>query len=730
MKKIFTFAILLLSGATLLYAQNKIDINGQRQLLEYKTQQYLNATDNQALIKTKAIDGQTPTLVLIDLNDDASIQELEEKGAVIVSQRGDLVMVQMPIASIEEFAKLQSVKSMSFGGELTTKLDSARIVTQFDQAHSGTGLSQAYNGTGVVVGLMDTGLDPNHYAFKHPDTKVSRVQRLWQFNSLGLSKTCDTATAISSFTSDDRTSTHGTHVLGIMAGAPLGSSIYYGLATHADIAISAGTLTNNNVLTGAEKIIEYAKSVEKPAVVNLSVGGNSGAHDGTSATNRYLAELGKDAIICISAGNEGMLPIALRKSFTSNDNNIKSFITSVSNGTYSGGTSFWSNDDTPFTFTAFIYDLTTNEIKYSLPEISSSTSGQYTSGVGSIKYGSSVDHSSEFDKAFSGYVRAASNVSTDNNRYYVDLVYELTTVSSNTGNLVLGFQITGSDGKSVYGYCDGYTTQFTSNNIEGFDAGTTNGTINDLVCGDNVFAIGAYSTRNSVMVNGGESYIPELDLYPKPAGDILKFSSYGTLSDGRNLPHVCAPGLLTSTFSTPYMQYTGAGYTTRYQSFNKAYYWGPMAGTSQASPFAAGTIALWLQAKPDMTFEEILDVIEATSLKDAYVTNSATPVQWGAGKIDPIAGLKYIIQKNAGVDDVTYDTNTPMLITTNGTNYEIYLAGADSFDVTIYNMAGQPVVSTTATDNRAVIDTDNLPKGIYIISAQGSNGRYTQRIAF
>lgn len=178
------------------------------------------------------------------------------------------------------------------------------------------------------------------------------------------------------------------------------------------------------------------------------------------------------------------------------------------------------------------------------------------------------------------------------------------------------------------------------------------------------------------------------------------------------------------------MQYTGAGYTTRYQSFNKAYYWGPMAGTSQASPFAAGTIALWLQAKPDMTFEDVLDVIEATSLKDTYVTNSATPVQWGTGKIDPIAGLKYIIQKNAGVDDVTYDTNTPMLITMNGATYEVYLAGADSFDVTIYNMAGQPVVSTTATDNRAVIDTDNLPKGIYIISVQGSNGRYTQRIAF
>lgn len=723
---------MLIAGSLSLSAQSKIDYNGQRELLNLKMQQHLVASGHQ--LEIKSVDENAKMLVLVDLVDGETVSELEEKGAVVVKQRGNLVLAEMPIFQIEEMSELESVKKLSFGETLTTKLDSARIVTGFADAHNGVDLDQAYNGTGVVVGLMDAGVDPNHIAFKDVNTNENRVRRFWNYGSVGLSGTYDTADEIAAFTTDNRKESHGTHVLGIMAGGYKGNKTYYGLATHADIAVSAGTLTTNNVLAGAENVIEYAKSEGKPAVVNLSVGSNSGAHDGKSAVGRYLASLGEDAIVCISAGNEGTMPISLRKTFSTDDNEIKSFLKdNYVSGTFYGTTTFWSNDETPFTFTAFVYDLTNDKVTYSLPAISETSSGKYIT-VGSLSYGTGVTYkSAEFDKAFTGYFGVMADVSTDNNRYMVSLTYDLRKASANTGNLVLGFKIEGADGNSVYGYCDGAYTEFSSYDEEGWDAGTTNGTINELVCGENVLAVGAYATRNSIkLANGQETYYPSLEIFPKPSGGILNFTSYGTLVDGRNLPHVCAPGMLISAYSTPYVQYNSLGqtaYTTRYTSFNKSYYWGPMVGTSQASPFAAGTIALWLQADTTLTIDDVIKVIEETSIKDDFVNNATYKEQWGAGKLNVMGGLKYVLaQKNiSGVAAVATEDDK-MLVEANGGSLKVFVAGESAIAVAVYNMSGQIVRTVSVDANEVTVDVNNLPKGVYLIQAQGAKGRYSTRM--
>ena len=55
--------------------------------------------------------------------------------------------------------------------------------------------------------------------------------------------------------------------------------------------------------------------------------------------------------------------------------------------------------------------------------------------------------------------------------------------------------------------------------------------------------------------------------------------------------------------------------TDRVQHNGKTYYYTAQSGTSMAAPVVAGTIALWLQAKPDLTPEEVLDVIAHTSTR-------------------------------------------------------------------------------------------------------------------
>lgn len=100
---------------------------------------------------------------------------------------------------------------------------------------------------------------------------------------------------------------------------------FYGGATESDIVIGAGNLYDPNILMAVEKCIEYAESVNKPVVVNLSIGTNIGPHDGKDQTSRALEELGKRGIICIASGNEGADPTTIAKWLTAEDNTVGSF---------------------------------------------------------------------------------------------------------------------------------------------------------------------------------------------------------------------------------------------------------------------------------------------------------------------------------------------------------------------------------------------------------------------
>ena len=68
-----------------------------------------------------------------------------------------------------------------------------------------------------------------------------------------------------------------------------------------------------------------------------------------------------------------------------------------------------------------------------------------------------------------------------------------------------------------------------------------------------------------------------------------------------------------------------------------------------ASPFVAGTIALWLQADPKLTVADIKEVFRNTNVYPEAVLalpeDDEKRLRWGGGMIQPLAGLKYIIEK-------------------------------------------------------------------------------------
>ncbi len=107
---------------------------------------------------------------------------------------------------------------------------------------------------------------------------------------------------------------HGTHVAGIAAGNGSqkgnchGAGRYVGVAPGADLIIVRTTLQDTENLQGVQHVFEQAAALGKPAVVNLSLGSNTGPHDGTEALDVALDQMLAGTtrrMLVIAAGNEG-----------------------------------------------------------------------------------------------------------------------------------------------------------------------------------------------------------------------------------------------------------------------------------------------------------------------------------------------------------------------------------------------------------------------------------------
>lgn len=739
MKK-FYLSVMLLCGCVLLNGQNKIDFKSQSLLRQYEIQKRSGVDSRMREYGHKmvqqTVDGEEYITAIVSLSNGASVEELVSDGVEILDERGDMAIVSVPVSQVTDFSKKKAVKNLSFGGQMLPKLDKARTASYVSRVHSGFGLGgNKYDGTGVITGLMDTGLDPNHITFYNTDGTESRVKRVWKITgSNSRVTTYDSESEIAGFTTDYSSETHGTHVAGIMAGAYQSENSYYGVATNADIAISCGDTYEANMTLGVSKIVDYAKSEGKPAVVNMSLGMNIGAHDGTDNVSQYISRLGEEAIICVSAGNEGDMPIVLTKTFTATDKQIKSFLVETySVGTVVGGVDIWSTDDTPISVTPVIYDIANDSILYSMPTTSSSTDGKFTYVSNGSQQSSGDLKDANFDKAFTGYMGYASGVDPANNRYQVYFDYYLFASNENSdGRYVVGVVIEGSEGQRVDAYCDGIYTQFSSYKVDGWSEGITDGTINTLACAKNVVAVGSYNTRNYFTYLDGNKYgNPGLTI-----GGISPFSSYATLPDGRQLPHIVAPGcLIVSAISTPYVKrqtlvggMSETSVVAAVSTDSRNHYWDAMQGTSMSSPYVAGTIALWLQADPSLTVEDVRNIAMETAIQDSHVTNSENRVQWGAGKINALDGIKKVISLS-GVELVEMNGGSRFIVApVSDDAFQVHVAGETLMDVSLYNMSGQPVLHKSISGDTADIDVSGVAKGVYLVMVKCTSGNYSTRL--
>lgn len=227
-------------------------------------------------------------------------------------------------------------------------LDDASAWTRAAAVRADYGLS----GRGVLIGLIDTGVDIRHRDLRTA-TGSTRVRWFVDFsrpparrhpaleNELGCS--ADTAPCaifsaedLDALLSNQRTRDepsdefgHGTHVASLAAGNGLSHSPprYVGVAPEAELIVarvsnaSGSGILDADVLRAARFVFERAAELSAPAVLNVSLGSDFGAHDGSSALESALSSfVGPGApgrAIVVAAGNSGALYAPLEASAAS-----------------------------------------------------------------------------------------------------------------------------------------------------------------------------------------------------------------------------------------------------------------------------------------------------------------------------------------------------------------------------------------------------------------------------
>lgn len=694
----------------------------------------------------------------VTLNAGHTATELPES-VEIQSERGDIVLAQFSREALADLEACPAVKSISLEKPVAVKLNRARALSGIDKIHSGEGLPQAYTGRGVLCGIVDGGFDPNHVNFLKEDGS-SRIANFTYFRptqSGSVNPETYDADYMPVIDTESSETYHGTHTLGIMAGGYKGevtagvlfenkfngvmtstvetqANPYYGVATDAELSVACGASTDYLVAQGIDAILNYAwwrqQQLGKPSpvVLNMSMGSNVGPHDGSAMLSRYIdteVERAMPTLIpVISSGNEGDLPITLHKTFTEDDTEMKTAFLSHNllpennpNALY-GQIYIYSDTDEPFEVQAIIINKSRGKVAMQ-NALGASPEGASKYMVSAAEYAEEGDIVSEqLGRYFRGYLGVMAQLDTDESGRYVAIIdMQLAETADNQGNYVAGFLVKGKPGQRIDAYSTGDWFYLSDHGMsaDGFMEGMTDGTISDMATGKTPIVVGSYNCRNYWGSIDGNIYGYDGDIFSN--NDVSGFSSYGTLLDGRTLPHVCAPGAVIISSSNEYfIQDNGVGDDQIQASWTdgvRRYSWQYMAGTSMSAPLVAGSIATWLEADPTLSAAEVREIIRQTATIDSDV-KLKDHARWGAGKFNAYEGLKEVLRRQAaGIGEVN-GVSTQVITRLNGSDLEVSLPGASALNVNLFSPSGAKAATATTDGDTLVISTAGLPKGIYI----------------
>jgi len=540
-------------------------------------------------------------VVFIRCEEQANLEHLEAHRIRVNQARGQVRTVFLPLANVGQLSDDPAVKRIIPSRYLQPLMDVAPGAVHLPKFRLKTNLS----GKGVIIGIVDSGIDPKHPAFK------DRLLRIWDQTLPGPGVPEGEYGA--EFTKEMMlvsrdTIGHGTHVAGIAVGA---DAKFSGVASGADLIIVKSSFQEAHIADGVRYIFRIASEMGRPAVVNLSLGGHGDPHDGSDPLSQIIdAESGPGRIVCCAAGNEGNENIHAQIAVPQGGNRTILFHVPPSsgedavrfaalNGWYSGGDKFELAVRSPNGFqtpyqkiiaagnSVQVYDLPDGRVRISTPD---------TDPV-------NEDHNFLIEIMPSDSSHLA--------------------VTPGTWRLRLrGVQVS-----------NGQVDVWALDNSEQLNVVFIGRTVQDTMkigspgAAASAITVASYNTKARWLDHEGNTREMGIEL-----NDISEFSSEGPLRNGGHKPEVTAPGaMIASALSAD-------------SAIAPAYIVAPgyriMAGTSMATPFVSGLIALMLERDPQLDPETI-----KARLRDSSQIPGQPPgafdSKWGYGLIDVFGLARY-----------------------------------------------------------------------------------------
>ena len=583
-----------------------------------------------------------------------SLYQLRQAGVLITGRYDGFMTVRIK-NDVDPFSLLdiEGIEYVTKALTLLTSSDTARYMSNVEPVHLGEGLEGPYTGEGVIVGIIDCGFDFSHINFLNQNGS-SRVKAVYLpldttstppiVNLVRLPGSAyETPSEIASLTTDDNASTHGTLTAGLAAGGYRDNG-WYGMAPEADIVMCGmpeGELNDVRVANCISYIMDYARRKMKPCVISMSLCSNVGSHDGTSYLNRLCEQVtGAGRIIVASAGNDGAYNVTAHRSIANSNDTVFTLLNGFRGATeYTGYVNARSNAKKPFNTRLIVVNTITGEVLYRSRAIGATSTG--------VVANLSTETDSVLARYFTGDVEIIGSIESNGKPNSMSRLNML----AKSNNYCLGFQYFSPSTNelaiftSKYAYIDSYGFSWALK-------GSSVGSISDIATTDSVISVGSYNSRQTVPLRDGSTYFRPNS---KP-GYLSSFSSFGPDENGISRPDICAPGsVLVSSANRYFVNPPNLQYWQPSAWVNGVEYtYSPDLGTSMSAPIVAGTIALWLQANPSLSVNDVRDILKYSARQDEYV-KPADRQRWGAGKLDAYAGLLHVLKLDEIIGDVNGD---------------------------------------------------------------------------
>lgn len=539
---------------------------------------------------------------------------------------GSIVGVTATIRQIVSMLADQDIVAIESARLTTPTLDTSVSTIHADVAHSS---SPEVTGEGVIIGAIDTGIDYTHLDFRVDSDgdgfeESSRILGILDqsYGFFGIEYTkqdieMDLANghdAGSGIVRQKDTDGHGTHVMGIAAGDGSSSAEgFIGVAPDAWIVMVKTTFFTSDILAGIEYVFDLADDLDLPAVVNLSLGGHEGPHDGTSLFEQGIDELvrGAGRVVIVSAGNEGDLAIHTSDTLLGNTSSFR-----IAPDGWEAELDLWYPGSSQFTISlappagaAIVVPWGTD------------------SGLVQTPFGAArVDNASQ-----------GTNPSNGDHEVFIRL-------SGLLGSGQWNVSVTDAGGNG--GRYDAWITSGSAAIV----AGDSTSTIDEPGNAHDVITVGSFNTKAIwPSMSGDQNY---LSTYPLNV--LSSYSSQGPTRDGRTKPDLCAPGAwIGAALSADALW---QGYLVNPDGVHTM-----ELGTSMAAPHVAGAAALLLSVDPYLTAEDVRALLTESATQDGF-TGSIPNMRWGWGKLNVLAALANVDQPEPPpVDPPSGDPERPAI---------------------------------------------------------------------